>query len=127
MNTLREVRRKLPGSIKVPMNFYQGLSVSERVSVDNVLVYQRTTRTDLRQALLENRMHHRYVLAFVVDEPGDVFLDGAALALKEGEALLIMPYQYHDYYEIAEENLRWLFVTFEVTRGGVFFRIFATA
>ena len=65
-------------------------------------------------------MHHRYVLTYVIEKPGKVFLDGAAVSLEEGEALLVAPYQYHDYYEMDEERLRWLFITFEVVQGGSF-------
>jgi AraC-like DNA-binding protein len=65
-------------------------------------------------------MHHRYVLTYVIEGSGRVLLDGTAFILKQGDALLVAPYQYHDYSETEEEHLRWLFITFEIVRGGGF-------
>ncbi|MDQ8192941.1 AraC family transcriptional regulator [Coraliomargarita sp. SDUM461004] len=120
MRQLSDFHAQIPLRINEPENLYSGLCASDRVLVDNVLMFQRLTRSALSQNLLGNRMHHRYVLTYVIEGAGRVLLDGTAIALKEGDALLVAPYQYHDYRETDVEQLRWLFITFEVLKGGGF-------
>jgi AraC-like DNA-binding protein len=62
-------------------------------------------------------MHHRYVLIYVLKTGGVVSVDGLSLRLKQGDALLIFPFQFHYYLETNDDALRWLFLTFELDRG----------
>jgi AraC-like DNA-binding protein len=43
-----------------------------------------------------------------------VAVDDRAIRLNPDEGLLVMPFQFHDYIQPAKEELRWLFVTFDM-------------
>ena len=43
-----------------------------------------------------------------------VCVDDKAIRLNGGEGLLVLPFQFHDYIHSAQEELSWLFVTFEL-------------
>jgi len=62
-------------------------------------------------------MHHRYVLIRVLKTPGVVSIDGQSMQLNEGDAFLVMPYQFHHFIDLGSDSLRWLFITFELERG----------
>jgi AraC family transcriptional regulator of arabinose operon len=62
-------------------------------------------------------MHHRYVLMRVLETAGVVSVDGQSFRLDVGDVLLVQPYQFHYYKDLASDRLRWLFVTFELEQG----------
>jgi len=80
----------------------------------NILIFLRTTTEKLQQEALQNRSHHRFVLAFNLETPGNVHVDNLVLPLHPGEALLVLPYQFHHFSHLASNELRWLFCTFEL-------------
>lgn len=100
-----------------PKDYFRGVDIAHRPVCRSVLVFQRASFDALQQRQLINRLHHRYVLLQVLRTAGTVSLDGTALRLKEGEALLILPYQFHHYIETSRNALQWLFVTFELVQG----------
>jgi AraC-like DNA-binding protein len=62
-------------------------------------------------------MHHRYVLMFALETAGLVSVEGKSLRLDAGQALLILPYQFHHYIRLESDAVRWLFITFELQQG----------
>jgi len=46
-----------------------------------------------------------------------VSVDGQSFQLDVGDALLVTPYQFHHYIEVASDRLRWLFITFDLEQG----------
>jgi len=66
---------------------------------------------------LSNRLHHRHVLVHALETAGIVSVEGKSLRLEPGQALLILPYQFHHYIHLDADSLNWLFVTFELTQG----------
>lgn len=80
----------------------------------DVLLYVRKTKHMLQQEALQNRSHHRAVLAFNLQTSGQVHVDNLALPFAPGQALVILPYQFHHFSQLASPHLRWLFCTFEL-------------
>lgn len=105
-------------SVADPPNFYHGLADRSRFSTQSAVVFLQRSRAALQRAKISNRSHHRHVFLFVVRSAGVVGLDGSHLRIKPGEALLIRPFQLHSFPAVDASDIRWLFVTFEVERGG---------
>ncbi len=106
-----------PSRIEDPKSYYHGVDLPNRVICRNVVVFERLTRKTLQQQNVANRMHHRYVLTRVLKTPGVVSVGGQSLRLDVGDALLITPYQFHHFINLESENLRWVFITFELVQG----------
>ena len=62
-------------------------------------------------------MHHRYVLIRVLKTAGVISVDGQSFQLSEGDAVLVSPYQFHHFIDLQSDQLRWLFITFELAQG----------
>jgi len=93
-----------------PLNYFAGISAAQTLLPENILQFHRT-----RQLETEKEIHHRFVLIFVIREPGHVIVDGDLLPLKPGQGILIFPYQSHYYTRFSTpENVSWLFTTFEL-------------
>jgi AraC-like DNA-binding protein len=103
--------------ISDPSSYYRGIELPERVVCRNVLVFERLNKRTLQQTHLANRMHHRYVFCRVLETPGVVSVDGKGLKLREQDCLLIAPYQFHNYIDVEQDDLRWNFITFELMQG----------
>ena len=106
-----------PSYIKDPKSYYDGVDLPDRVICRNVIVFDRLTRRALQQQHLANRMHHRYVLIRVLKTPGVVSVDGQSFQLNEGDAVLVAPYQFHHFIDLQSDQLRWLFITFDLEQG----------
>jgi AraC family transcriptional regulator len=106
-----------PSYIKDPKSYYDGVDLPDRVICRNVIVFDRLTRRALQQQHLANRMHHRYVLIRVLKTPGVVSVDGQSFQLNEGDAVLVAPYQFHHFIDLQSDQLRWLFITFDLGQG----------
>lgn len=106
-----------PGAMAEPESYYRGVDTASRVRSRNAVVFMRDSKTKLQQSNLSNLSHHRYVWIFVIETAGVVSLEGSRMPLKVGEALLVLPYQFHHYVDISDASLRWLFVTFDLESG----------
>ena len=93
-----------PSYIKDPKSYYDGVDLPDRVICRNVIVFDRLTRRALQQQHLANRMHHRYVLIRVLKTPGVVSVDGQS-------------FQFHHFIDLQSDQLRWLFITFDLEQG----------
>ena len=97
-----------------PQDYFSGVGKSQLPTPTHVLLFLRKTKTMLQQEALQNRSHHRFVLAFNLETEGHVHIDNLALPFKPGQALLILPYQFHHFSQLASNRLQWLFCTFEL-------------
>jgi AraC-like DNA-binding protein len=79
-----------------------------------ILLFLRESKNMLQQEALQNRSHHRFVLLFNLKTDGHVHVDNLALPFKAGQALLILPYQFHHFSQLSAPGLQWLFCTFEL-------------
>ncbi len=109
--------QEFPASLPAPRNYFHGVTASVRPVSQNAIVFMRTDRASLQQKHFTNRSHHRHVLILPLDTPGSVLVDGVEIPLREREALLVLPFQFHHYIHLAGDKLRWLFVTFDLEQG----------
>ncbi len=99
---------------KEPSDYFTGIGKIQLPTPTDVLLFVRTTKKMLQQEALQNRSHHRFVLAFNMKTEGQVHIDNLALPFHPGQALLILPYQFHHFSQLASTQLQWLFCTFEL-------------
>ncbi|MFO7726368.1 MAG: AraC family transcriptional regulator [Oceanipulchritudo sp.] len=103
-----------PSRLPEPASYYMGVDAPARIRTRNAVIFLRNSRSSLQQRNFANRVHHRHVLIMVLETAGRVSLDGELHPLKPGNALLVLPYQFHHYIDLESNDLRWLFVTFEL-------------
>lgn len=106
-----------PHTLPTPDNFYHGVGESLRPVSQNAIVFMRNDRVSLQQTHFANRSHHRYVFILVLDTPGSVIVDGAEIPLRERDAYLVRPFQFHHYFNLQKDALRWLFITFDLAEA----------
>jgi len=97
-----------------PADYFTGIGKNQLPIPTDVLVFVRTAKNTLQQEALQNRSHHRFVLAFNLETEGHVHVDNLALPFRPEQALLILPYQFHHFSQLAATKLQWLFCTFEL-------------
>jgi len=97
-----------------PDNYFSGTGKNLLPTPTDVLLFKRTTKNKLQQEALQNRSHHRFVLALNLETAGHIHVDNLALPFNPGQALLILPYQFHHFSQLSSPHLKWLFCTFEL-------------
>lgn len=100
--------------IEDPTDYFSGHGTAQLPCPVNILLFVRRTVDTLQQKALQNRSHHRFVLALDLKTKGHIHVDNLALPLTPGQALLILPYQFHHFGQLASPELEWLFCTFEL-------------
>jgi len=108
---LERLVRLLPS----PLRPLHGQHAAALALPDNIICFCRRSATDLNRPQRGRALHHRYVLILALETAVTVAVDDRAVRLDAGEGLLVLPFQFHDYIEPAQEKLTWLFVTFEMT------------
>ena len=103
-----------PQALAEPTSYLKGVDASTRPRSNNVLVFLRQDRESLQQMHFRNRSHHRHVLILSLHTTGTVIVDGIELTLRPESGLMILPYQFHHYMNLESDDLRWLFITFEL-------------
>lgn len=106
-----------PLQLRPVKNAFEGLDPTPPPAPENVVLSARNHLNSLRGGARVSPQHHRYVLILNLQTDGTVCADSARVRLKRGEALLIFPFQVHFYSDLAETDLRWLFLTFECQDG----------
>lgn len=103
--------------LKEPSDYFQGVGKEKLPTPTDILLFFRPTREKLQQEALQNRSHHRFVLIFNLETEGHVHVDHLSLPFQPGQALLIHPYQFHHFSQLASPGLQWLICTFELEPG----------
>jgi AraC-like DNA-binding protein len=112
-----QIRRNLL-KLDEPRDYHAGIGGDAALPIPtNVLFFTRKTRQKLQQEALQNRSHHRFVLIFNLGVKGTVHVDHLLLPLSPGEALLVLPFQFHHFSHLEAEKMEWLFCTFEMGEG----------
>jgi len=106
-----------PEALAEPASYYRGIDAPERPRVNNLITFLRNNRESLQQKNFYNRSHHRYVLILVLETAGSVIVDGAEHSIKPGQGYLVRPFQFHHYLNLKSDQLRWLFLTFDLVHG----------
>lgn len=108
-------------AIGEPIDYFEGLGRGPAPPLPgNVLVFLRQHRCALQQQALQNRSHHRYVLLYNLATAGHVHVDHLDLPLTPDQALLVFPYQFHHFTQLATSHLCWMVCTFELNSPEVF-------
>jgi len=105
---------KLAALLPSPLRPLHGKRAAPLALPDNIVCFCRRSATDLNRPQRGRALHHRFVLIFALETEVTVAVDDRAIRLNENEGLLVLPFQFHDYIEPAREDLRWLFVTFDM-------------
>lgn len=106
---------QLPYPIREPHDYFKGRgSLSGIPTPGNILLFVRGEKTTLQQQALQNRSHHRWVLMFNLKTAGQVHVDHRSHTLHPGQALLVMPFQFHHFTHLESSRMEWLFCTFEL-------------
>ena len=101
-------------NIADPVDFFTGQGRGQLPSPTDILLFLRTSKERLQQKALQNRTHHRFVLIFNLETEGHVHANNLTLPFKPGQALLILPYQFHHFSQLKAGQLKWLFCTFDL-------------
>ncbi|MFW5856878.1 MAG: helix-turn-helix transcriptional regulator [Planctomycetota bacterium] len=101
------------GRIPEPENYFAGVRSAHPELPDNLLLFGRDA-----PLLGHHSYHHRYVLICNLQAEGAVIVDGAYLRFQPGEAVLVLPHQFHHFAGFAADRIAWLFITFELSRPG---------
>lgn len=64
--------------------------------------------------------HHRYLLMISLQGSGTLILNEKPVRLTDASAILIHPLQFHHYTEMEQDEICWLFLTFEGGNTGDF-------
>ena len=104
---------KLANLLPSPLRPLHGKRAAPLALPDNISCFCRRSATDLNRPQRGRALHHRFVLIIALETSVTVAVDDRAIRLHPNEGLLVLPFQFHDYIEPAEESLRWLFITFE--------------
>lgn len=110
--------QKLAKKIVNPEDMCQGRRHGPLCDVDNVLLFNRLTRTDLQQKSLEN-LPHRHVLFFNLGTAGVLSLDGVHVDLIPGEAVMVLPYQFHSFPMVEDDKITWVMISFETPNAEI--------
>lgn len=100
--------------LEEPKDYFKGIGQSQLPTPTDILLFTRTSKEKLQQEALQNRSHHRFVLVFNFKTTGHVHVDNRVLTFSPAQALLILPYQFHHFSQLASSRLHWLFCTFEL-------------
>jgi AraC-like DNA-binding protein len=96
-----------------PRSYFRGAATASLELPQNLLVFQRSRPSMLGK---EHHYHYRFVLIANLRRTGVLALDHRSIEIRGGEALLIFPHQFHHWHEPEAEDIRWLFITFELNQ-----------
>lgn len=101
--------------LEQPQNFFHGLKLEESFSPDNILFFCHRSHKAFEPEGVSNTFHRRFVFVMVVKKGGPARIGERSHRLREGEAALIFPHQFHHFMDVEEGELEWLFITFELS------------
>jgi len=99
--------------LESPKDYWNGRSFERPLLPQNILVFHRDSPDSLDMGESFRSQHHRYVLITAVRGGGEIGVDTRTYLLKEGQSLLVHPFQAHWYVNLSKPLLHWIFVTFE--------------
>jgi AraC-like DNA-binding protein len=101
-------------ALKEPQDYFRGIGKGTLPCPTNILIFSRLIKEKLQQEAPQNRSHHRFVLVLNLQTSGHIHVDHLSLSFSPGQALLIHPYQFHHFSQLASRELKWLICTFEL-------------
>lgn len=100
--------------IPEPSDYFKGIGKDQLPTPTDILMFHRSDKEKLQQEALQNRSHHRFVLIINIKTRGHIQVDNHVFAFNPGEAMLILPYQFHHFIQMRSLRLYWVFCTFEL-------------
>lgn len=113
-DSLVEELRLMQRELETPKDYYSGTTPPLELSMPGkVLIFGRR---NAREVLFPRGNTFRFVLAVNLKTPGRLLLDDRQFRFLPLHAVLFFPFQFHQFIEADDEELSWLFVTFETDR-----------
>ena len=106
--------RRLVREVPLPSNLFQGLLCHQSLAPDNIIFFRRGAKAPSKSEGVSNNYHHRFEFVVVAKKPGPVRIDQQSYLLQDGECALIFPNQFHHYLDLADGDVEWLFLTFDL-------------
>jgi AraC-like DNA-binding protein len=123
--SLERLVRQLP----LPPRPLHGQHATDLPMPDSIVCFYHRSANEMNRPAEGRALHHRHVLILALETSVTVCVDDHAIRLNAGEGLLVLPFQFHNYIEPAQDKITWMFVTFEMADGRSLellrFRIFA--
>jgi len=117
-DSLKGIER-LSRAVPDPGSYLQGWSPRNPILPTNIVCFVRRNAELLSMRHLRPRdQHHRFVLIVAVRGSGKVSIDLETFSLREGQAQLVFPFQFHSYSAIQPSRISWLYLTFELEGKG---------
>lgn len=113
---LSEIQKEIvrrSGQLETPGDYWNGRSFDTPLLPQNVIIFHRDSANSLVMGEAFRSQHHRYVLITAVRGGGDIGVDTQIYSIKEGQSLLVHPFQAHWYANLNRPTMYWIFVTFE--------------
>lgn len=112
---MNELKESL-SALRAPKDLFKGLSWKNAFAPDNIIMFRRTHRTEFTPLLgVSNNFHHRFELVVVLESGGPLRVGDSSYSLENGECFVVFPNQFHHYMEVEQEDIDWLFVTFDLS------------
>jgi AraC-like DNA-binding protein len=115
---MADARTKLDGVVRklpIPKHYYTGITLPSNPLPDNLLVFHRGSRQEMVRYHQKATAHRRHVLVVPVKTKGQVYIDGLIYPMTPGGMILIFPFQTHRATSFEEEEITWLYLTFELS------------
>ncbi len=113
-----EARTKLDGVVRklpIPKHYYTGITLPSNPLPDNLLVFHRGSRQEMVRYHQKATAHRRHVLIVPVKTKAHVYIDGLVYPMAPGNMILVFPFQTHRAHAFEEEEITWLYMTFELS------------
>lgn len=111
----KEIVKKIQSrarSIDEPENYFKGVTSDiPQIAPDEIIMLYRCNERKMKD-VSAGLYHRRYVLTLNLATDGRACINERTIDFKQGTALLIYPFQFHNYM-VDMETFEWLVVTFE--------------
>lgn len=115
-DSLKKIER-LSRRVAKPASYLRGRTSEHSMVPRNIICFVRRDAAALTQPHFKSPdQHHRFVLIAAIHGTGEVGIDARRFLLREGQAQLIFPFQFHSYLSVRPARICWIFVTFEMEK-----------
>ncbi len=112
---LPEQIEALTRGIADPASYLRGRIIPPTILPNNILCFARWRADKLNyRSAPAHTQHHRYLLIIALRGAGRICIDDTTHALREGQARIVFPFQFHSYLAVRPSAICWVFLTFEM-------------
>ena len=97
-----------------PVDYFSEARSSPELWPERILCFTRKNHREIEAEPLARHHHHRYVLIVPWKGQGEVDVDERRFLFSPGQALLIVPFQFHHFHGRLRGPIFWQFITFEL-------------